>query len=812
MTNPELSTRDDLRQQGQRAATDGAPTQLRLALVCYGGVSLAIYMHGVTKELHRLVSASRVFDETGPAGENPFDQKEDSRHAYFEVLRTLATSGRPVSVSVDIVAGTSAGGINGVCLAKVLARNGSQEALKRLWIDEGDLKKLLRYARFGGWRARAAVAVGWTVLGGNKARSPLRGDRMSQLIYDAIRQMDAPVEPARPSLLLPDSSLDLFVTTTDLDGFPILVGTGAGGASQRETNNAQIVEFHSTDDAFDATATGALAFSARATSSFPGAFPPVSLASFQQELGQRPFEAASVAKRFRNRYTAGTRTSDNAWFVDGGVLDNAPFDLVVEAIGSKRAQSEVVRHLIYIEPDPASPLAAIREADAPQAHAAPGYFPALLKGVLTVKGSHSMLRDLQWLRDTNIRIIEIGSIADLQMEQVTSVIKDAWSRASEVPAVNRPASPWDINVEADVKALADSLYSSTRAFIGAGYPTYCRLKVDEAGRRLADEIAHRYTYPPNSSRSSFVRIAVSAWAREQVEWTDPDPTRLMEMLGPVDVPYRERRLLFILAGINRLYPETGKPDAPTRGALDDLKSVAWTLLEELRGAPTQVVQDLSNAGHLEFLSTQVTDDTVLEDPYAFAGEHAAQFNALFKAYREALAEKLRDHSIPMWRAFKEHSAGWGDSYRQELLSRYIGFPLWDSLIFPTVALGRLPQFTPIGVTQFSPIAARALPTPKGGKLKGVTLHHFGGFIDASWRENDYLWGRLDAAELILRTLRQTDQPSSAQANLTPAAAITQAGDELKPALNAIMASENDLRRIPTTDRDFIRTAINALPN
>jgi hypothetical protein len=406
------------------------------------------------------------------------------------------------------------------------------------------------------------------------------------------------------------------------------------------------------------------------------------------------------------------------------------------------------------------------------------------------------------------------------MDQVASAIEAAWARAvpatptpgSEAAAVQRPAKPWDINVEADVKALADSLYNSTPGFIGAGYPTYCRLKVDEAGRRLADEIAHRYTYPPNSSRSSFVRIAISAWARDQVEWTDPDPTRLMEMLGPVDVPYRERRLLFILAGINRFYPDAGKPDAPTRNTLDTLKSAAWTLLDELRATPTQVVQDLSDAGHLGFLSTQVTDDTVLDDPQAFARDHATEFNALFKAYREALAQKLRDHSIPMWRAFTEHSAGWGAPYRHALLSRYIGFPLWDALIFPTVALGRLPQFTPIGVTQFSPIAARALPTPKGGKLKGVTLHHFGGFIDASWRENDYLWGRLDAAELILRTLRQSGQPSSAQANLTPAEAITQAGDELKPALIAIMASENDLRRMPAKDRDFIRTAIDALPD
>ena len=36
--------------------------ELRLALVCYGGVSLAIYMHGVTRELHKLIRASAAYD------------------------------------------------------------------------------------------------------------------------------------------------------------------------------------------------------------------------------------------------------------------------------------------------------------------------------------------------------------------------------------------------------------------------------------------------------------------------------------------------------------------------------------------------------------------------------------------------------------------------------------------------------------------------------------------------------------------------------------------------------------------------------
>ena len=33
--------------------------ELRIALVCYGGISLAVYMHGVTKELWHLARASR---------------------------------------------------------------------------------------------------------------------------------------------------------------------------------------------------------------------------------------------------------------------------------------------------------------------------------------------------------------------------------------------------------------------------------------------------------------------------------------------------------------------------------------------------------------------------------------------------------------------------------------------------------------------------------------------------------------------------------------------------------------------------------
>ena len=50
--------------------------ELRLALVCYGGVSLAVYMHGVTKELQSLIRAARAFDDDAP------ERLDGSRHRY----------------------------------------------------------------------------------------------------------------------------------------------------------------------------------------------------------------------------------------------------------------------------------------------------------------------------------------------------------------------------------------------------------------------------------------------------------------------------------------------------------------------------------------------------------------------------------------------------------------------------------------------------------------------------------------------------------------------------------------------------------
>src|SRR5947199_8465125 len=94
----------------QPSAVDAVATkELRLALVCYGGSSLAIYMPGVTKELQRLVKGSALLE----AGLEPAAAAA-SEAVHRRLLSELATRTRgQTGRVVHVVPCTAAGAING---------------------------------------------------------------------------------------------------------------------------------------------------------------------------------------------------------------------------------------------------------------------------------------------------------------------------------------------------------------------------------------------------------------------------------------------------------------------------------------------------------------------------------------------------------------------------------------------------------------------------------------------------------------------------------------------------------------------------
>ncbi len=117
--------RDKHRRQLTEQITDegfveGDLQELRLALVMSGGVSLAVWMGGTAHELNRLHPRRRI-------------------PTYVELLKLTRTLPR-----IDVIAGTSAGGLNGALLAYAVSQDSAVEKLRGLWLELGAFEALLR--------------------------------------------------------------------------------------------------------------------------------------------------------------------------------------------------------------------------------------------------------------------------------------------------------------------------------------------------------------------------------------------------------------------------------------------------------------------------------------------------------------------------------------------------------------------------------------------------------------------------------------------------------------------------------------------
>jgi patatin-related protein len=795
--------------EGEMSENGGQTAELmrevRLGLVCYGGVSLAIYMHGVTKELYKLVRAARAFerayDETGgqvPADENPDKWLAgapgasgagaapgcDSERAYFTALAVLAAHGAPLTVNLDIIAGTSAGGINGVCLARALAEGRSLDGFRNLWLNDADLEELLAGHALFPWGplklwsklAESVVRLPW-----HKDSGVLDGDLMSRLLYQALDGMERTTD----SLVPDDESLDLFVTTTNVYGYDTVIPTGGGGISHTDKSYRQLLRFHYDKQPSGPAVAGsgadfddvpALAFAARATASFPGAFPPVSLGTFVgalAELGIGPAAdaAAQIARHFVYGLEYGA-SETGQWFMDGGVLDNGPFDHVLDAIAAKRADRATAREIVYIEPDPGPPPPPVQATPDPE----PTFAGTVWAARITIPQHTPLVGVLGQLETMNATISEVGTIVQAQQPQVLAHL-----------------DPGQLHGEAeyeDVTAAAGTVRATAQQLTGLGYATYARLRAQAVAEAFATSVAAELGFPAESNQASFVATVFSAWARQQPDWQAADSCQLEDQLGAIDIPFRLRRAEFVLQGINERFPGAG-PSLQIE--LATMKSATWDLITQLRALQGQVATDVHDQATALFGPQALSQEGYLANPETFAatgpGGHGTELKQLYQACRDAVERaSVTGSSQDLWEALTEGTKDWDRDARAELLSRYVGFPVWDALIFPVVWLARLPQLTPVSVQRFSPLDATCLKAVDGdgkpkqdtsAKLDGTSIDHFGAFFKQPWRENDYLWGRLDGAELVMRLL---SRQSEAAADLTR---------PLRSALEAILDTERD---------------------
>ncbi|ADB31481.1 Patatin [Kribbella flavida DSM 17836] len=314
--------------------------EIRIALVLNGGVSLAVWMGGVTHELDLIRRASAGRD--APAAQ-PYDEQLARR--WHELCHR---DGEVRRVVVDVIAGTSAGGLNGSLLATAVSHGSTLDPggdhgpwLRQKWVGLGSLEV-----------GRLVPAVGkpsTSVLDGNYFLTELNA------LLEGVAGAGT-ASAAEP--------VTLFVTASGL-GVQQFEAKDAAGQRFVVPDHRYLFCFTSEQSAVYDGATRAfslsqtngladtrlLARAARASASFPVAFGPVletpKLAAAPPRMQPGPHQADS-----------------GAWLVDGGVLDNAPFGPVLDVVARRPVVGKASRYVLYVVPSAGIGLAETRLPEA----------------------------------------------------------------------------------------------------------------------------------------------------------------------------------------------------------------------------------------------------------------------------------------------------------------------------------------------------------------------------------------------------------------------------------------------------------------
>lgn len=710
--------------------------ELRLALICYGGISLAVYMHGITKEAWHLARASRAFHD----GEEPVDAIEA---AYRDLLRVVeAVTGTRLRVLVDIVAGASAGGINGIFLAQAIAQGQSLDPLTTLWLETADIDALLddtakaptRFSRL--WASPIAWAAGRQIDDLDaEADAPTRDEIYAKLTrfvrsrwfeppfggaqFDRmlLAAFDAMAAGPKGKRLLPDEQpLDLFVTVTDFGGHPEALPIHSPPMIV-ETEHRLTLSFR--DAPGEAVLLGEvpeLVFAARATSSFPGAFPPFTVAELDAVLAvdarDWPGRADFLARVLPRHATAGA--AEATVLIDGSVLANAPFRPAIEALHDRPARREVDRRFVYIDPKPGRKSFTLTRG----AQAVPGFFTTLFGALSDIPRTQPIRDNLEAIAGRSARIARMRRVVEALRPHVELAVETLFGRTL---FLDRPTAPrlatWRGRAE-------------ERATRDAGHAAIAYRELVRAG--VAEALARHSTFSADAIATALTR--------------DIDVARL-------DARFRIRRLRFVARRLGEL-----EGDVPP-GAYEALRRTVFGCL----------------ARYLECDTPRAMGTIVANDARGLVDLVAVRWNlaALDVGVDAALAIAIAQCPQPQRRA---------------PLLAYLGFPFYDLATLALLQGEGYDEFDPVTVDRIAPQDATSLSGLEP-VLKGTHLNSFGAFFSRAYRENDYLWGRLHGAERLIDIIVSTvpgDKVASARLALAK-----------RDAFAAILDAERDrLRLIP----------------
>jgi len=768
----------------------GTQKELRIGLVLYGGVSLAVYMNGVATELWHLLRASRFRVERKGA-EAPDDAQTARYVALLDALAE-APGGRDLRVVVDTIAGTSAGGVNGTVLAKAIVEGADAQVLNRVWIDDADIAKLkdeppakaswfwsagffaatlLRRVREIKGKLESLGGLSWPwvrdqayshLSGKARGRTPLSGDYFTGMIAGTLAEMG---KEQQVSLLPDNNAFDLFLTATDLHGWPrhLPVSVAFHGKPLYERAHAHLSHFQIRPHAAHALDDFALTFATRATAGFPGAFAPLTYAATARGFAaRRKDDGLPTEEEF-----GGVMLREHELFafpcglarmVDGGVLDNKPFSHVATAIERKPADREVFRCVIYVEPDPQADDELPPEQE-PDLRGLPG-------GLYKLFRHEPVVEDLRRLYERNEKADWIECIRRAGEEAARA----AAVRAGEADKEARPPLVWPPDVQRlDDWRQAVNRYAAAEPF--SGYGGYVALKMRRAVADLAEQLCRSYRFPYASRQAYFVRQLLRVWFDRPLAGDD-EPRRLLDppcfgsragvevprfhvaeeqrrLLSAFDLGFRLRRLRYLVREANGLYGD----DRGRRERLDRFKAALAEAVHRVNEAldSTRTTLEAVTAGTgLDAAGIEREIGELGFDPQTAIGRHRealGRVEALLSERMTAIGEELNKAAI-------KAIEGLGEGEQEKLVEAFVTFPFLDVMLFPLMDAAGIEDPVEVRVMRISPDDGRLFAALEGGRpaLASAPLGAFAGFLHREAREHDLLWGRLDGGERLVELL------------------------------------------------------------
>lgn len=447
-------------------------------------------------------------------------------------------------------------------------------------------------------------------------------------------------------------------------------------------------------------------------------FTPEALATAARTSASFPFAFEAVRVEGDARILAGLPKP--TYGIDGGLLDNAPIRAALDLIPTKTASSRVQRYVCYLNGDPPQRLPEMVDSKEPGLSEVGMYTVNLPRTAPFV----DQLYAIQHAVERPQRADEVQrQLLPLDLEHLTEVATALLPTYRERRTMQ---SLEELLAEPGDATNVNELLTGTKGFL-----PWIPFSLDRPGKkdgwrwgiRPAQRILHLLLdllRPP-------IRKAPS----------DETRRRLLERRGEIDAA-----LLTLSDARDHVTAHESRRDPSRFKEETPIERLQRSVTKARLRAPAveKAVEKAVAAFYKALREDQSSFSKSLKNPRDKTDRSGPSLTrALFGASRGGpqLSEQMRDHFYSRVFAIevvrRTFSAETDIDSAQEL---------------------RFVQLTPTSPSPIFTEAPLSLPSPASAaeKLTGVGLGHFAGFYRRSWRANDFMWGRLDAAARIVDLL------------------------------------------------------------